>query len=148
MSTKTASRKCFSQQSLQNEKGIQELNSTYGKKEITDVMGQVDGNTHVREVEPVAQDNKGQSDDMVSHKLSEVLTRLLHAQKQDNGLLCPVRSLEQVVKLEDGLVGLVQEGLVHASRVEISHWRSAHDIHARRSHECKVEGCVHLFHKL
>lgn len=125
---------------------MQELNSTYGKEEITDIMGQVDGNTDVREVEAVAQGNEGQSDDMVSHKLLEVLARLLHAQQQDNGLLRPVRSLEQVVELEDGLVGLVREGLVHASRVEVPYRCSTHDIQARRSHEHKVEGCVHLLH--
>jgi len=110
-------------------------------------MGQVDGNTHIGEVEPVAQVNEGQSDDMVCHKLLEVLARLLHAQHQDNSLLRPVRSLEQVVELEDGLVGLVREGLVHASRVEIPYRSSAHDIDARRSHECKIEGRVHLLHK-
>ena len=126
---------------------MQEYIQTYSKEKITYIMGYVDGNTHIGEVKPVAQGNEGQSDDVMYHKLFEVLARLLHTQQQDDGLLCPIRSLEQVVEFEDGLVGLVREGLVHSSRVEVPHRRSAHDIQARRSHKRKVEGCVHLLHE-
>ena len=126
---------CLPGQSLWNAKGIAEHIKTYGKEEVTNIMGQVDSNAHVCEVEPVTQGDEGQSDDMVSHKLFKVLARLLHAQQQNNGLLRPVRSLKQIVKLDHSLVGFMWEGLVHASRIEVPYWRSAHNINAHGSHK-------------
>ncbi len=119
---------------------------TYGKEEIADVVGDVDGQTHVGEVEAVAQADEGQADDVVADQLLEVLARLFHAQQQHDGLLGPVGGLEQVVELEDGVVGGVREVLVHGTRVEVPHGGAAHDEHARGPQDAKVEGRIHLFH--
>lgn len=84
---------------------------------------------------------------MVRYQHLKVLTRLLHAQQHDNGLLCPIRRLKQVVKLKNSLVSFMREELVHASCVEVPYWSSSHHIHAGWSHEAKVNGCIHLLHK-
>lgn len=84
---------------------------------------------------------------MVCYELLKVLAPFLDAQQHDNGLLRPIRSLKEVVKLKNGLMGFMGVELIHASRVEVPCWRSAHNIYACRSHECKVDGCVHLLHK-
>jgi len=110
-------------------------------------VGDVDGQAHIGEMEAVAQANEGQTDDVVANQLLDVLSRLLHAQKQHDGLLGPVGRLEEVVELEDGVVGLVREVLVHGARVEVPHGGAAHDVHARGAQEAKVERRVHLLHE-
>ena len=74
------------------------MKPTYGKEEITDIMCR--DNAYVCEVERIAWGKDGYEGDMGSDKLHEVLARLLHAQKQDNGLLRPIRRLDQVVAPE------------------------------------------------
>lgn len=110
-------------------------------------MSDVHRQTNVGEVEAVGQPDERQADNVVAHELLVVLARLLHAQHQDDGLLGPVRGLEQVVELEDGLVALVGETLVHAGGVEVPHGRPAHDVHAPGPGAAKVDGGVHLLHE-
>lgn len=110
-------------------------------------MGGVHSDTDVSEVEAVAETNQSQTDNVVTNKLVVVLARLLESQDQDNSLLSPVGSLEQVVELDRGLVRLVGEVFVHAASVEVPDGGAAHDIHARRAENSKVDGSVGLFHK-
>ena len=53
---------------------------TYGQEEITNIMGYVDGKTHVSEMESIAETNQGQADDVVSNELLEVLSPLLQTE--------------------------------------------------------------------
>jgi len=94
---------------------------TYGQEEIRDIVSDVDGDTHVREMEPVAQPDQADSDDVVGDQLLEILPRLLQHQQQHNSLLGPVTSLEKVVRLDNGFVGTVGETFVHADGVEVPH---------------------------
>ena len=41
----------------------------------------------------------------------------------------------------------MRETLVHSGRVEIPHWRAAHDIHPKRPEEGKIDGGVELLHE-
>lgn len=77
---------------------------TYREEEIRHVMSDIDSKTDVCEVEPVAQRNKGESDNVVSNELLEVLSWLLQLQKENDSLLRPVTGLEQVIGLEKTLV--------------------------------------------
>lgn len=121
--------------------------ATYCEEEVTDIVGDVDGQAHVGEVETVAQGNEGQADNVVADQLLKVLAGLLQAQQQDYGLLGPVGGLEQVVELEDGLVGHVREVLVHAGGVEVPDGGAAHDVHAGRAQDAEVKGRVGLLHE-
>lgn len=107
-------------------------------------MCDVHGNAHVRKVEAVTQPNQRQRHNVVRHQLLKVLARLLKAQQHHDALLRPVRRLEQVIELEDGLVRAVRKGLVHAGRVEVPHGAAAHDVDAHRPHAAEVERRVHL----
>lgn len=75
---------------------------------------------------------------MVTDELLKVLTRLLHSQEEDDGLLGPVGSLQEVVELDNALVRSMRETLVHAACVEVPNRRAAHDVHASRSQNAKV----------
>lgn len=110
-------------------------------------MRDVHSNTHISEMEPIAQPNKRQRDDVVQHQLLEVLARLLQLQHQHDRLLRPVCRLQQVVGLEVRLVGAVREALVHASRVEVPDGCARHDPEAERSEDGEVHGCVCLLHE-
>lgn len=118
-----------------------------GEEEVADVVGGVDGDAHVGEVEAVAEGDEGEADDVVADELLEVLARLLHAEEQDDGLLGPVGGLEEVVELDGGLVGAVREGLVHAARVEVPDGGARHDEDASRAEEEEVDGRVGLLHE-
>lgn len=117
---------------------------TYGQKDVADIVGYVHGNAHVRKVEAVTQPNQRQRHNMMRHQLLEILARLLKAQQHHHALLRPVRRLEQVVELEDGLVRAVRKRLVHAGRVKVPHGATAHDVDACRPHAAEVERRVHL----
>lgn len=110
-------------------------------------MGNVNGDTHVGEVEAVAQPDQGQGDNVVQDQLLEILAWLLQHQQQDQGLLSPVTGLQQVVGLEQTLVGVVREILEHASRVEVPDGGSRHDIQAEWTVDAKVHGRVELLHE-
>lgn len=120
---------------------------THCKEEITDIMRDVHSNTHISEMEPVAQANKRKRDDVVQNQLLEVLARLLQLQHQHDRLLRPVCRLEQVVCLEVRLVSAVRESLVHASRVEVPNWCARHNPESEWPENGKVHGCVCLFHE-
>jgi hypothetical protein len=107
----------------------------------------VHGQPHVRKVEAVAQPNQRESDDVMRDQLLEVLTRLLEHQQQHNHLLRPVARLQQVVRLEQGLVREVRVPLVHAGRVKIPDGRAAHDVQPERAKHGKVSGRVRLLHE-
>jgi len=109
-------------------------------------MCDIDSQTHVGEVEAVAQCNQRQTDDVVTHQLLEVLPRLLHAKNQDNSLLGPVGGLEEIVELEERIMGLVREVLIHTAGVEVPDRSAAHDVHASGTENAKVQGSVHLLH--
>lgn len=110
-------------------------------------MGDINRQTHIREMKPIAQADERQADDVMGNQLFEILARLFHAQQHHDSLLGPVCRLEQVVKLEDGLVGLMGKRLVHPVGVEVPHRRATHDVHPRGTQEAEVDGRVELFHK-
>lgn len=118
-----------------------------GQEEVADVVGDIDGQTDVSEVEAVAEADESQSDNVVTNKLLEILARLLHTQDEDNGLLSPVGRLKEVVELDRSQMGLVGEPLVHAAGVEVPHGSMAHDPEAKRTQDTKVDGRVHLLHE-
>jgi hypothetical protein len=121
--------------------------ATHREEEVAYVMRDEDAQTHVREVEAVAQEDQGQRDDVVADQLLEVLARLLHAQQQHDGLLGPVGGLEEVVELEGGVVRAVREALVHGARVEVPQRRAAHHPQPPRARDAEVDGRVHLLHE-
>jgi hypothetical protein len=127
--------------------GVEIKIKTYSQEEVADVMRKVHSQSHIRKVKPVAQPNQRERHDMVPDQLLEVLARLLHAQQHDDGLLAPVRRLEEVVELDDGLVRLVGEPLVHAGHVEVPHGRARHDVDARGPQDAEVDGRVGLLHE-
>lgn len=110
-------------------------------------MRDVHSHPHVGEMEAIAEADERQADKMVAHKLLEILARSLHAEDENDGLLCPVRGLEKVVELENVFVRHVREALVHSGGVEVPHGCPAHDIHAPGAAESEVCGGVHLFHE-
>ena len=120
---------------------------TYCKEEITDIVRDVHSDTHISEMEPVAQANERKRDDVVQDQLLEVLARLLQLQHQHNSLLRPVRRLQQVVGLEVRLVSAVWESLVHASGVEVPDGCARHDPESEWSENSKVHGRVCLLHE-
>ena len=128
---------------MKNNRGARE---TYGEEEITDIVGDVDGKTDVGEVKAVAQADESQADNVMADQLLEVLARLFHAEDKHDGLLSPVGGLEEVVELEQGVMGLVREVFVEGACVEIPNRRPAHDVHACGPQDAKVDGRVHLLH--
>lgn len=118
-----------------------------GEEEVADVVGDVDSNAHVGEVEAVAEANESQTDNVVADELLEVLATLLHAEDENDGLLRPVGGLEEIVELDDALVGAVRVALVEAASVEVPDRGAAHDVHAKGAEDAKVDGRVHLLHE-
>jgi hypothetical protein len=121
--------------------------NTHCEEEVADIMRNVHSNTHVSEMEAVAQPNQRQRDDMVQNQLLEILARLLQLQHQNDSLLRPVRSLQKVISLETSLVGAVREPLVHARRVEIPDRRARHDPQTEGAEDSEVHGGVRLLHE-
>lgn len=54
-----------------------EMGGTYGEEEIADVVRDVDGDSHIREMKAVAQSDQRQRHNMMSDQLFEILPRLL-----------------------------------------------------------------------
>jgi hypothetical protein len=123
------------------------VSTAYRKEEVADVVGNVDGQTNVGEVEAIAEGNEGKRDNVMANELLEVLARLLHAQQQDDGLLSPVGGLEEVVEFEVSRQRLVRIGLVHAARVKVPDGCARHDVHAGGTKKGKVDSRVHLLHE-
>ena len=110
-------------------------------------MGREDRDTHVREVESVAESNESQGDNVMADKLLEILARLLHAEEKNDGLLSPVGSLEKVIELEHSVVGAVGKVLVHAVGVEVPDRGALHHVHAEWTEEREVDCGVDLLHE-
>lgn len=123
------------------------MKQSYSKEEITNVMRNKDRNTHVREVESITQEDEGQRYDVMANEFLEVLSRLLHPQKQNDSLLSPKGCLEEVVELEISRMCLVRKVFVHPNGIEIPYGCPAHDIHACRTQKAKIYGRIHLFHE-
>jgi len=119
----------------------------YGEEEVADVVRDVDRQTHMCEMESVAQANERQRDDVMSDQLFEVFPRLLQLQHQNDGLLRPVAGLEQIVCFVHPFQCFVWVSLQHASRIEIPDWRPTHDVQPKRSEDGKVHGRVDLLHE-
>lgn len=130
-----------------SEDGRNGVAGTYSEEEVANVVGDIHRQSHVGEVESVAQPYQSQRDDVMGDQFLEVSPRLLEHQAEHNGLLTPVASLQQVVCLEEGVVGAVREGLVHADGVEIPDWRAVHDPQAVGTEYGKVQGGIRLFHE-
>lgn len=118
-----------------------------GEEEVTNVVGDVDGQADVGEVEAVAETDESQTDNVVTDELLEVLAGLLHAKDEDDGLLSPVCGLEEVVKLDGGRVCAMREAFVHASSVKVPDRSRAHDPEAKGAENAKVDGGVNLLHE-
>ncbi len=110
-------------------------------------MGDVDRQAHVHEVKAIAEPDEHERDAMVGDQLLEVLAGLLQHQQQHNHLLGPVARLEQVVGLEEALVRLVREVLVHAPGREVPDGRLAHHPQTQRTEHGEVDGRVRLLHE-
>ena len=118
--------------------------TTHGEEEVGDVVRDVHGDPHIREVEAIRQPDQGQRDDMMHDQLLEILAGLLQQQHQDQPLLGPVARLQQVVGLEPGVVGAVGEALVHAADVEEPDGGAGEDVEADGPGDGEVEGGVEL----
>lgn len=110
-------------------------------------MGNVHSNTYVGKVEAVAEPNQADSDDVVRYQFLEIFSRLLEHQHEHNGLLGPVTSLQQIVRLDDCLMGSVGESLVHASSIKVPHRSTRHDPYAKWTVDSKVKSSVCLLHE-
>lgn len=119
----------------------------HGKEEIANVMRDVHGQPHIREMEAVAQPDQRQRDDMMPHQLLEVLSWFFQLQAQDNGLLRPIARLQQIIPLEPAVVRAVRIPLVHALGVKIPHGRARHHHQPQRAEDGKVHRGVDLFHE-
>ena len=110
-------------------------------------MRDINRNSHISKMKAITQADKSKGNNMMQHQLLEILSRLLQLQHQHQALLCPIRSLEQIVRFEVRLMRAVREASVHASGIEIPHRRARHDEQAERSSDGEIDGCVELFHK-
>lgn len=120
---------------------------TYSEEEIRDIVGNINWKSHVREVETVRRPDQRDRNDVVHHKLLEVLARLLHTEDKHNSLLSPVRALKKVIKLKVSVQRLVWVSLEHARHSEVPDRGMAHDPESQWSSAAKIDSRVHLFHK-
>lgn len=121
--------------------------ATYGKEEVGNVVSDVYGDAHVDKVEAVAQPDQADGDDVMSDKLTPIFAWLLQHQHQNNELLRPVASLQQVVSLDQRLVRTMGKVLIHAGGVEVPDGRARHDPESKGAIECKVQGGIRLLHE-
>jgi hypothetical protein len=84
---------------------------------------------------------------MMRNQLLEIFPRCLQHQQQHNHLLGPVRRLQQIIRLEDGLMRPVRKALIHARRIEIPDGRPAHDPQAKGTEYGEVQRRVKLLHE-
>ena len=121
--------------------------TTHRKKEIANIMGNIHRDPHIREMKSIAQPNQNQCNNMMSHQLPKILPRLFQLQKQHNRLLCPIASLEQIVGLEQALVGLVRVVLEHGTGIKIPDGGPTHNVETEGTKDRKVNRGVDLFHE-
>jgi hypothetical protein len=100
----------------------------YREEEIGDVHGDVDGQSHIREVEAVRREDQGECDYVVSDQFFEVFSWFLEAHQENNHLLRPVGGLHEVVCLKNSVVCFVWESLEHAGSIEIPDWCPRHNV--------------------
>jgi hypothetical protein len=120
---------------------------TCRQKEVGNIVCDIHCDSHIREMEAVAEPDQTDGDDVVRNQLAEILPRLLEHKEQYNELLCPVTCLEQVVCLDKCLVCAMREILVHACGVEVPDRCACHDPQPKRAVQSKVEGGVGLLHE-
>lgn len=120
---------------------------TYREEEIRNVMSDIHCETDVGEMKPVAQGNQSQGNNMVSHKLLEILPRLFQHQEENNGLLRPVAGLEEVIGLEQAVVLSVRVPFKHGRRIEVPDIRPAHHVQTKRSEDSEVHRSIYLLHE-
>lgn len=124
---------------------VERREKTYGEEEIANVVRDVHRQAHVRKVEPIAQPDQGQRNDMVSHEFLEILPRLLKQHNQHQRLLRPITRLQEIIGFEKGVVRAVGECFVHARGVEIPDRGVIHDVKTIRTEDAKVDARVGLF---
>lgn len=110
-------------------------------------MSDIHRDTHVGEVETVAQENQGQGDNMVKYQLFEIFPRLLQQEQQHNCLLAPITGLEQVVCLEDTHMLSMWESLEHGACIKVPQRALRHHIYSKRAENCHVNRSIYLFHE-
>ena len=121
-----------------------EMQNTYRKEKVRDIMRNVDRNAHISEMEAVAEPNQCQRHNMMQHQLFEILPRLLQQQDQHEPLLRPVTCLQEVVGFEPRLMRPVRETFVHAFHVEEPDRCPTKHIQPYRPRDAKVHGGVEL----
>lgn len=83
----------------------------------------------------------------MQHEFIEVLSWFLKLEHKDNSLLTPVRSLEKVISLEIGGVGMVRVTLIETRGAEIPNFRIVHHVETEWNEHGEVGGGVGLFHE-
>lgn len=121
-----------------------EMEETYRKEKVRDIVRNVDRNTHISEMEAVAEPNQCQRHNMMQHQLFEILPWLLQQQDQHEPLLRPVTCLQEVVGLEPRLMCPVREPFVHALHVEEPDRCPTKHIQPYRTRDGEVHGGVEL----
>lgn len=125
-----------------------EINSeAYGKEEVGNVMCNIHGDSHVGEMEAVAEPDQANGDEVVGNELTEIFPRLFKHKEQDDQLLCPVASLEQVICFDKTVIGSVREAFVHGRSVEVPDRGARHDPEPKRTIETKIESGIGLLHE-
>lgn len=84
---------------------------------------------------------------MMCDQFLKIFPRLLQHQGQHNALLCPVRRLQQIIRLEHRLVRLVREPLVHGRCIEVPNRCPAHNPKSIRPEYAEIHGRIKLFQK-
>ena len=119
----------------------------YCEEEIADVVGYVNRNAHIREMEAITQPDQRKRDHMMSNQLFKIFPRLLELQTQHYGLLRPVARLEEIIHFEYSFMRPMGIPLEHPRCVEIPHRRPAHHEETKGAEDGEIHGCVELFHE-
>lgn len=122
-----------------------EMEKTYRKEKVRNIVRDVDGDAHVSEMEAVAQTNQCQRHNMMQHQLLEVLPRLLQQQDQHEPLLRPVTCLQEIVGFKPCLVCPMREPFIHALHVEEPDRCPTKHIQPYRTRDGEVHGGIELF---
>lgn len=120
---------------------------THGEEEVTDIMGDVDGDTHVSKMEPITQPNQCESDDVVKDQLLEIFPGLFEHENKNDTLLGPIACLKKVVGLEECIVFFMWKAFEHSGSIEIPERTPRHDIQTKGAKNSEVHGGVDLFHE-
>lgn len=91
-------------------------------------MRNIHGDTHAGKVEPVAQEDKSQSDYVVQDEFLEILSRLFQLQYENDCLLSPVAGFKKIECLEDTYVFTMGEPFKHGSGAKVPEICLLHDV--------------------